>query len=275
MLPGARRITLSPGPCLHQRARERRHPADVVAIEIDLVETDDAHHPLGSGGVGVANGRSEEDVCRRAPDSRRFRVHYFRGIDSFRQKANAPIDLAQPPFAVLVVGVLAAIAVACRPRDDLCHRRPLPSEQEPELISEPLQAVRRDVVLDPGGLGACGLFGAVVLLVVLVVRFLRERLVHAALFWNCHLIRGEAVEESVAKRRAQRGLRAAARQMGGIPGIALAPSVAVVMPHHRPAVAMARPSTARRVATHDQCAVGVAAGKDVVPVRCHAPRLPR
>ena len=143
-------------PGLRQRARQRRHPADVVAIQIDLVEADDAHHPLGSGGVGVAHGRSEEDVRRRAPASRGFRVHDFRGIDSFREKANPPIDLAQPPFAVLVVGVLAAIAVARRPGHDLCHRRPFPGEQKPELVSEPLQAARRDVVLDPPGWARAG-----------------------------------------------------------------------------------------------------------------------
>jgi hypothetical protein len=38
--------------------------------------------------------------------------HDFRSIDPFREKANPPIDLAQPPLAVLIVGVFAAIAVA-------------------------------------------------------------------------------------------------------------------------------------------------------------------
>jgi len=79
------------------------------------------------------------------------------------------------------------------------------------------------------------------------------------------LVRGEAVEQSVAERRAQRGLRAAARRMGSIPGIAAAPAAAVVMPHHRPALAMARPPAARRVATRHQGAIGVTASKDVVP----------
>ena len=45
--------------------------------------------------------------------------HHLRGIDSFGKKANPPIDLAQPPFAVLIVGVFAAVAVAGGPRDDL------------------------------------------------------------------------------------------------------------------------------------------------------------
>src|SRR5215475_14377169 len=37
-------------PGLRQRARQRRHPADMAAIKIDLVEADDAHDPLGAGG---------------------------------------------------------------------------------------------------------------------------------------------------------------------------------------------------------------------------------
>jgi hypothetical protein len=83
------------------------------------------------------------------------------------------------------------------------------------------------------------------------------------------LIRGEAVEKSVAKRSAQRGLRAAAREMGRIPGIASTASVAVVMPHHRPALSMACPPAAGGFATRDQGAIGITAGEDVVPLRRH------
>ena len=61
--------------------------------------------------------------------------------------------------------------------------------------------------------------------VVVVVRRLLSDL--GIQIWCLYLIRGEAVKKSVAKRRAQRGLRAAARQRGGIPGIALAPVRAV------------------------------------------------
>ena len=51
------------------------------AVQIDLVEADDAQHPLRSSSVGEAHGRAEEDLRRRPPTSRRFRVHDFRGID--------------------------------------------------------------------------------------------------------------------------------------------------------------------------------------------------
>ena len=39
------------------------------------------------------------------PRSGSFGVNHFRGLDSLREKANPSIDLAQPPLAVLIVGV--------------------------------------------------------------------------------------------------------------------------------------------------------------------------
>src|SRR5262245_37996846 len=136
---------------LHQRAPQRRHPTDVVAVEIDLVGAHDAHHSLRSCGIGIAHGRSEECPPRRLPRSRTFRVHHLRGIDSLREKANPPIDLAQPPLAILIVSVFTAIAVARSPRHHLGHRRAFPGEQKPVLIFEALQAARRYVVLDSRG----------------------------------------------------------------------------------------------------------------------------
>src|ERR1700691_5962209 len=132
---------------LHQRAPQRRHPTDVVAFEIDLVGAHDAHHSLRSCGIGIAHGGPEECPRRRLPRSRTFRVHRFRGIDSLREKANPPIDLAQPPLPVLIVGVFTAIAVARSPCHHLRHGRAFPGEQKPVLIFEALQAARRYVVL--------------------------------------------------------------------------------------------------------------------------------
>src|SRR5207302_6322018 len=115
------------------------------------VGADDAHHSLRSCGIGIAHGRSEECPRRRLPRSRTFRVYHFCGIDSLRQKANAPVDLAQPPLAVLIVGVLTAIAVARGPRHDLGHCRSFPGEQKTVLVFEALQAARRNVILDSRG----------------------------------------------------------------------------------------------------------------------------
>src|SRR5438094_164585 len=71
----------------------------------------------------------------------------LRQVDSLREKANPPIDLPQPPLAVLIVGVFTAIAVAGSPRHHLRHGRAFPGEQKPVLIFEALQPAPRYVVL--------------------------------------------------------------------------------------------------------------------------------
>src|SRR6188474_2275752 len=50
------------GSGFHQRSRQRRSPADVVAIQIDFVDANDADHSLRAGGVGIADRRAEEYV---------------------------------------------------------------------------------------------------------------------------------------------------------------------------------------------------------------------
>src|ERR1700692_3948090 len=120
----------------------------MVAVEIALVCSHDAHHSRYSRGVGIAHGRSEECPRRRLPPSRSFRVDHFRGFYSLRSKANSPIVPPQPPLAVLIVGVFTAIAVAGSPRHHLRHGRAFPGEQKPVLIFEALQPARRYVVLD-------------------------------------------------------------------------------------------------------------------------------
>src|SRR3954470_13000016 len=119
----------------------------MVALEIDLVGANDAYHSLHSRRIAIAHGRSEEGPRLRLPRSRSFRVHHFRRFDSLREKANPPIDLPQPPLAVLIVGVFTAIAVAGSPRHHLHHGRAFPREQKPMLIFEALQPARRYVVL--------------------------------------------------------------------------------------------------------------------------------
>src|SRR5579864_1186994 len=120
----------------------------MVAVEIDLVGAHDAYHSLRSSGIGIAHGRTEECSRLRLPRSRSFRVHHFRGFDSLGEKANAPIDLPQPPLAVLIVGVFTAIAVAGSPRHHFRNGRAVPGEQKPVLIFEALEPAGRDVVLD-------------------------------------------------------------------------------------------------------------------------------
>ena len=102
--------------------------------------------------MAVAHRRAEEGPGRRRPRSRRFRVHHGRGCDARAEKADPPVDLAQPALAVRIVGVVTAIAVARRPRHPLRHGRTLPGEQKAVLLCEALQAAGRDVVLA----GWCG-----------------------------------------------------------------------------------------------------------------------
>jgi hypothetical protein len=100
----------------------------MVAVEIDLVGAYDAHYSLNSGGIGVAHGRSEERPSRRLPRSRSFRVYYFGGFNSLREKANPRIDLPQSPLAVLIVCVFTAIPITGSPRHHLRHGRPFPGK---------------------------------------------------------------------------------------------------------------------------------------------------
>ncbi len=133
---------------LHQRAPERGHPTYVVAVEINFVGAHNAHQSLRSRGIGIAHGRAEKCFRRCGPCSRSFRVHHFRGLDSLGEKANPAINLAQPPLAVLIVGVFTAIAIAGCPRHNFRYRRTFPGEQKPVLIFEALEPARCDVVLD-------------------------------------------------------------------------------------------------------------------------------
>src|SRR6185503_15545864 len=115
-------------------------------VEIDFVGTHYAHHSLHSRGIDIAHGRAEECSRGRLPRSRSFRVHHFRSFNSLPEKANPPIDLAQPPLAVLIVGVFTAIAVTGSPRHYLRHGWAFPAEQKLVLIVEALQPARRYVV---------------------------------------------------------------------------------------------------------------------------------
>src|SRR5580692_1266980 len=61
--------------------------------------------------------------------------------------ANPPIDLPQPTFGVLIIGVFTAIAIAGSPRYDLRHSRAVLDEQKLMLLFQALKSAGGDVVL--------------------------------------------------------------------------------------------------------------------------------
>src|ERR1700743_2750284 len=89
--PGAWRTTSSSSAAL-MNARQGGGPTDVVAVEIDFICADDAHHSLCPRGIRIAHGGSKERPCRPLPRSWSFRIYHLRGFDSLCQEANAPLD---------------------------------------------------------------------------------------------------------------------------------------------------------------------------------------
>src|SRR3954462_11180498 len=59
-LPGSLEEHGIAGAGLHQRARQRRATADVVAGEVDFVEADNANDVFAIRGVAIGHGRAEE-----------------------------------------------------------------------------------------------------------------------------------------------------------------------------------------------------------------------
>ena len=89
----------------------------MIAIKVDLIDADDADDTRDTSGVSVADGCSKEGAFGLLFGSWRLWIEDLRGFDALCQKADTAVDLAQAPLAVLVVGVFAAVTVACGP----CH----------------------------------------------------------------------------------------------------------------------------------------------------------
>ena len=109
---------------LEQRARHRRYPADVAALRVDLVDADDADRPLVAFCIGDRHRRTEEHGGFGIVVARRGRIDDLGVIEAPHEKADAPVDLAQPLLAVDVIAVLGAVAVARGPRDGRDELRP-------------------------------------------------------------------------------------------------------------------------------------------------------
>src|SRR4051794_38769593 len=86
----------------HQRASERRHPADVAAVQVDLVDADDADDVVLAGGVAIRHGRAEEHPRGRRAGPSCGGIDDFGRVDALPEEADPRIDLAQPPLAIEV-----------------------------------------------------------------------------------------------------------------------------------------------------------------------------
>lgn len=73
----------------HQGATEGGGPADVVAVEVDFIGADDADDSLDAGGIGIADGGSEEGPGRAQAGSGSFGIDDLGGFDALGEEANA------------------------------------------------------------------------------------------------------------------------------------------------------------------------------------------
>src|SRR5205085_11945872 len=97
------------GARLHQRIGERRAPADVATVEVHLVDADDRDDVFEAGGVLVGLGCAEADARSGWPRPRSGGIDDHGRHNAFREEATPRIDLALPPSAVEVVGVVTGV----------------------------------------------------------------------------------------------------------------------------------------------------------------------
>src|SRR6185437_16373475 len=133
---------------LDESARDGGDPAHVVPRGIHLVDADDAHGVLLPRLVRVDHGRAEEHLVRVLA---RGRIHHLGDLQALGEVADAPVDLAQPLLAVLVVGVLRAVAELRGPRHHARHLRALVVHEPLQLVAHAPPSRRREVVLRARG----------------------------------------------------------------------------------------------------------------------------
>src|SRR4029078_7048449 len=89
---------------------------DVAALRVDLVDADDTDRPLVALPVDDGDRRAEEHGRLRIVVARGRRAADLGVVEALDEKADAPVDFAQPLLAVDVIAVLGAIARARGPR---------------------------------------------------------------------------------------------------------------------------------------------------------------
>ena len=97
--------------------------------------------------VGEGDGGAEPDP---APVGLAGRIGDLGLLHPLRQEVDPPVDLAQPLAAILIIGILGAVAIRRRPGDRLDQLRPLAAEQGLIFLAQPPVAGGRDVVRSVG-----------------------------------------------------------------------------------------------------------------------------
>src|SRR5690242_19158375 len=129
-----------------ERAGHRRDPADIAALGVDLIDADDADRSLVAVLVRDRNRRTEIHGRFRVIIARSGWIDNFRRIETPNEKADAPIDLAQPLLAIDVIAVLGAIAVARRPGNGRDELGSLGANETIQLAAQARESARRHVV---------------------------------------------------------------------------------------------------------------------------------
>src|SRR5580700_2166101 len=93
-LPWRAQVHAVAGARFHQRIGERRAPADVAAVEVHLVDSDDRDDVFEASRVLVGHGCAEEDARGGCSRPRSGGVDDYGCVNAFREKANPRIDLA-------------------------------------------------------------------------------------------------------------------------------------------------------------------------------------
>ena len=98
--------------------------------------------------VFIEHRGAKKDLIRRGPCPR---IDHFGRLDALVEKADAPVDFAQAPLAVLIVAVFAAVAIARRPAHNAHHLGALDIDELLALFKKPAVAGLGHIVLRVGG----------------------------------------------------------------------------------------------------------------------------